>query len=127
LSTDDAKHDRIILRGMRFYAYHGVNVEERTLGQPFEVDLEAELDLSIPGMSDRREDTVSYTHLYRKVREVMEGPSRNLLEALAEAIAHGVLEGYPVKAVRVQVKKTRPPIKGAFLASAGVEIYRQRA
>ena len=126
MSTNDARHDRIILQGMRFYAYHGLNPEERTLGQPFEVDLEAEMDLTISGRSDRKEDTVSYTHLYRKVKEVMEGPSKNLLETLAETIAQRVLETYPVTAVRVQVKKTRPPIKGAFLANAGVEICRQR-
>ena len=37
--------DRIILEGMQFYSYHGGSPEERSMGQPFEVDLEAELDL----------------------------------------------------------------------------------
>ena len=34
--------DRIILEGMRFFAFHGNNPEERELGQPFVVDLELE-------------------------------------------------------------------------------------
>ena len=37
--------DRIIVEGMQFYGYHGSSPEERSLGQPFQVDLEAELDL----------------------------------------------------------------------------------
>ena len=38
--------DRIILEGMQFYGYHGVNPEERVLGQRYVVDLTADLDLS---------------------------------------------------------------------------------
>ena len=45
----EASGDRIILEGMQFYGYHGRNDEERVLGQPFEVDLEAELDLTAAG------------------------------------------------------------------------------
>ena len=41
--------DRIILTGLQFYGFHGVNPEERSLGQTFVVDLEAELDLERPG------------------------------------------------------------------------------
>ena len=118
--------DRIILEGMRFYAYHGGSQEERSLGQPFQVDMEAQLDLSVAGRSDDRDDTVSYTHLYRVVKEVMEEEPKNLLETLAEEIARRTLESFPVDAVRVQVKKTSPPIKGAVLSGAAVEVYRTR-
>ena len=44
--------DRIILKGMQFYGFHGVNPEERTLGQTYVVDLEVELDLRPAGRSD---------------------------------------------------------------------------
>ena len=57
--------DRIILKGMQFYGFHGVNPEERTLGQTYVVDLEVELDLQPAGRSDNLEDTISYTQLYR--------------------------------------------------------------
>ena len=118
--------DKIILEAMEFYGYHGGSPEERSLGQPFLVDMEAELDLSVAGKSDDRDDTVSYTHLYRVVREVMEEAPRNLLETLAEEIARRALESFPLQAVRVRVKKTRPPIKGALLSGAAVEVYRSR-
>ena len=126
--SESSRHptDRIVLEGMQFYGYHGVNAEEKSLGQPYVVDLAVEMDLSIPGKSDRLEDTVSYTHLYRSVRKVIEGESRNLLEAAAENVAIRILDEFPVKAVQVRVKKPRPPIKGSFVENAVVEIYRVR-
>ena len=119
--------DRIILEGMEFYGFHGANPEERALGQPYVVDLEVELDLRHPGGSDRLEDTVSYSHLYRTVKLVMEGESKNLLEAAAQTIADRVLMEFPVRAVRVRVKKPHPPIRGSAIDNAAVEIYRCRA
>ena len=126
--AESSRHptDRIVLEGMQFYGFHGVNAEEKSLGQPYVVDLAVEMDLSIPGKSDRLEDTVSYTHLYRSVRKVIEGESRNLLEAAAENVAIRILDEFPVKAVQVRVKKPRPPIKGSFVENAVVEIYRVR-
>ncbi|MFP6635507.1 MAG: dihydroneopterin aldolase [Dehalococcoidia bacterium] len=126
--SETSRHptDRIVLEGMQFYGFHGVNAEEKSLGQPYVVDLAVEMDLSIPGKSDRLEDTVSYTHLYRSVRKVIEGESRNLLEAAAENVAIRILDEFPVKAVQVRVKKPRPPIKGSFVENAVVEIYRVR-
>lgn len=119
--------DCIILTGMQFYGFHGVNPEERRLGQPFIVDLTAELDLEPAGASDNLADTVSYTHLYRAVRDVMEGEPYNLLEAAARNIADTVLSHQAlVSGVRVRVSKPRPPIRGSVVESAAVEIYRER-
>jgi len=126
MSESSRPPDRIIMEGMQFYGFHGVNVEERSLGQSYVVDLAVEIDLGVPGRSDRLEDTVSYTHLYRLVQKVLEGESKNLLEATAEAVAGRILEEFPVDAVQVRVKKPRPPIKGSFVENAVVEIYRVR-
>ena len=116
--------DRIVLEGMQFYGFHGANPEERALGQSYVVDLAVELDLKKPGASDSLEDTVSYPQLYRAVQGVLEGESRNLLEATAQAIADKVLGEFPVNAVRVCLKKPRPPIRGSVIDNAAVEIYR---
>ena len=45
--------DRIVLEGMQFYGFHGVNPEEQALGQSYLVDLAVELTLSQAGQSDR--------------------------------------------------------------------------
>ena len=118
--------DRILLEGMQFYAYHGVNPEERVLGQRYVVDLSVDLDLRRAGETDRLEDTVSYSHIYRTVRAVMEGEPRNLLESAAEAIADRVLAEFPVQAVSVTVKKPNPPVRGSSIEIAAVQIHRTR-
>ena len=118
--------DRIILQGMQFYGYHGVNPEERALGQSYLVDLAVELDLSQPGHTDRLEDTISYTHLYRAVQSVLEGESKNLLEAAAQSIADRLLADFPIQSVRLTVKKPHPPVKGSVIDFAAVEIFRSR-
>ena len=118
--------DRIVLKGMQFYGFHGVNPEERSMGQPYLVDLTVELDLAAPGLSDRLEDTVSYTHLYKVVKDVMEGESKNLLESTAQSITKRILDEFPVSAVHVCVQKLRPPIRGSVIDYAAVDIYRSR-
>ena len=104
--------DRIILEGMQFYGFHGVNQEERVLGQSYLVDLSVELNLSRAGDSDKLEDTVSYSGLYREVRDVVEGDPRNLLESTAQAIASRVLDKFPVRAVGCQGKEAAPAHPG---------------
>lgn len=125
-SDNSPPHDSITLEGMTFYAYHGVNPEERELGQRFVVDLTVEADLSAPGQSDELSDTVDYSEVYRAVKAVVEGETYNLLEAVAEAVARRVLASFPVVAVRARVTKPSPPIKGAVLDGVSVEVYRER-
>lgn len=119
--------DRLLLRGMEFYGYHGVRPEEKRLGQRFVVDVELETDLSAAARTDDLEQTINYSQVFGLVREVVEGPASNLLEAVAERVAEGVLARWPsVEAVRVRVKKPCAPISGGHLEYAGVEVYRQR-
>ena len=121
------QNDKITLQGMKFYGFHGVNPEEKTLGQTYLVDCEVTLDLSKAGISDNLNDTVSYTHIYRVARSVIEGESKNLLEALAESIANKVINEFKIQSIRVSVVKPNPPIKGSNINQAAVEIIRHRA
>jgi dihydroneopterin aldolase len=119
--------DEILLEGMRFYAYHGVNPEERALGQRFLVDVVMAVDLRRPGQSDDLADTVSYSDVYKVVRGIVEGEPRNLIEAVAEEIAAAILTGFPpVVRVTVTVRKPEVPMKGSLLDAAGVRITRSQ-
>ncbi len=117
--------DRILLEGMVFYGYHGASVAEKDLGQRFVVDVEIRADLAPAGLSDDLEKTVNYSRVYRLAKQVVEGPSLNLIEAVAERIAAAVLELERVEAVRVRVRKPCAPIKGSVIAAAAVEITRE--
>ena len=123
-----ADTDEILLEGMRFYAYHGVNAEERALGQRFLVDVVMAVDLRRPGQSDDLADTVSYSDVYKVVRGIVEGEPRNLIEAVAEEIAAAILTEFPpVARVTVTVRKPEVPMKGSLLDAAGVRITRWQA
>ena len=118
--------DRILLRGMVFYGYHGVNPEEKALGQRFVVDAALERDLSAAGKSDDLQETVNYAAAYQAVKAVVEGESRDLLEAVAQDIADALLDGFDISAAWVRVKKPEVAIKGSVLDYMGVEIRRER-
>mgnify|MGYP001198610202 FL=1 len=118
--------DRIVITGMRFYAYHGVLPEETRLGQEFLVDAELCLDLRGAGRDDDIRQTVNYGKVYRTVKAIVEGSTFKLIEAVAERVAAEVLAQYPnVEAVTIRVHKPRAPIPGA-LGGVMVEIQRRR-
>jgi dihydroneopterin aldolase len=117
--------DRIVLHDMVFQARHGVHPHERRDEQPFHVDVELELDLRPAGLADDLELTVDYSIVHETVRRIVESTSFRLIEALAEAIAHELLAGHPVAAVRVRVRKPRVQL-GGTLAYAAVDIERRR-
>ena len=111
--------DKILLEGMEFYAYHGVNESEKTQGQRFIVDVEMVTDLSRASESDVLRDTVNYSRVYRLVKEIVEGPSRDLIEAVAGEISGRVLQAFPIEQIRVRVSKPDVPLKGARLKGGG--------
>jgi len=118
--------DRIILADMAFFGRHGVSDEERSAEQEIDVDIELEADLARAGASDDLADTVNYSRVFDACREVVEGHSFKLLEAIAEAIATRLLADFqPVRAVTVRVRKPGVPIDGR-LEYAGVTIERRR-
>uniref|UniRef100_A0A0D9XAS2 Dihydroneopterin aldolase/epimerase domain-containing protein n=1 Tax=Leersia perrieri TaxID=77586 RepID=A0A0D9XAS2_9ORYZ len=62
----------------------------------------------------------------RIAQDVVEGPSHNLLESVAQSIANSTLLNFhQISAVRVKVEKPHVAVKGV-LDCLGVEIFRQR-
>lgn len=126
LLAPPSQWDKIYLKDMRFYGYHGVYAHEQANGQPFEVDLEMEIDLSGPARDDDLTQTVHYGSVHAKVKKVMEGRPRRLLETLSLDIIHLVMETFPtIHSVRVQVRKPKVALKG-HLSHAAVEMFRER-
>jgi dihydroneopterin aldolase len=118
--------DEIFLEGMRFYAYHGVNPEERVQGQRFVVDVRIGIDLRLAGEADDLALTVNYSAVYNRVRAIVEGPPRALIEAVAEEIASAILSEFVAEIVTVTVRKPEVAIRGAILDAAGVTVTRRR-
>lgn len=120
--------DRIVLSNMIFEGRHGVDPAERANPQPFEVDVELHLDTRPAGLSDDLTRTVDYRDVFGICRSVVEGPSRQLIETLAESIAEAVLERSAAAGtteVVVRIRKPEAPLPGQ-LDHASVEITRRR-
>ncbi|MCT2535302.1 dihydroneopterin aldolase [Aquibacillus koreensis] len=118
--------DKIYLNQMQFYGYHGLFPEENKLGQRFNVDLVLELDLGKAGQSDDMDDSINYGTVFNVTKEVVEGKSRNLVEAVAHDIAERLFSSFDkLQACTVKVYKPDPPIPGHY-QSIAIEIYRER-
>ena len=62
--------DRIVLKNMAFYGYHGNLASEQEQGQRFFVDVEIITDLTKAGQSDQLEDSINYVEVYEIVESV---------------------------------------------------------
>jgi dihydroneopterin aldolase len=117
--------DRIIVEGMTFQGTHGIHEHEQRTPQPFEVDVELALNLQPAGLSDDLTQTADYARVFDTCRQIVESTRFNLVEALAEAIAHELLAGFPADEVTIRVRKPAVDLGGPFRA-VGVEIRRRR-
>ena len=117
-------HDTIRVLGLKFTAAHGDNPEEKTVPQPFEVDVEVKCGLSAPSKSDRLEDTLDYSRIIEEVNVVMTGPHRCLLEKLAGSIVERV--GTLVAEGEITVRIRKPKVSAAVsCVTVEVEITRR--
>lgn len=118
--------DSIIIKGLRIFAYHGLNPEEQEDGQIFEIDIKANVDLQKSGQTDDIEDTVSYSKIIKTVKKVVLSENNDLIERVAQRIAEALLNEYKlIQEVKIKVKKPDAPIDADFDYTA-IEIIRRR-
>jgi len=118
--------DRIELKGIEAFGYHGVFPEERKNGQVFYADILAELDLESASNSDDLNDTVDYGAIVDLVTEDIESDPCQLIEHLGGRIADRILfEFNKINRVAVTIHKPSAPVNGNVLDIA-VTIERLR-
>jgi len=119
--------NKIIIKGLKIYAYHGVNPEEKELGQNFILDIETELDLTSAFETDNLDDTVSYAKIIKLALAVMTAEKNDLIERAAYRTAKAVLEEFnSIESVKLTLKKPDAPVK-ADIDYAAVEIELKRS
>ena len=105
--------DRIILKGMSFYGYHGTSEMERRKGQKYYMDIEMIVDLEKAGRSDKLSKALDYKQVYRLVKKMQDNKKYRLLEALAEDTAGALLDKFEeIHDITVKVRKPQPPVGG---------------
>ena len=107
------EYNVIRIKNAVFYAYHGAMEDEQNLGGKFECDVEMFSDFAAAAESDSLRKTVDYERVYGFVRDMILHQKYHLLEALASALARGILrEFHTVERVVVRIRKPHPPVKG---------------
>lgn len=106
--------DSIQLTGVRALGSHGVLASEHTEPQPFVVDVQMIVDTRLAAATDSIADTVDYGQIAQRIVHIIEGEHVDLIEKLANKIAHAILQSYRVQAVTVTVHKPQAPITVPF-------------
>ena len=111
----------ISLSNIVVFGFHGVHLEEKTLGQRFEIDLEYRLANPPLPWIDEESATVSYVDAYDIVSRVSAEKSFNLIETLGNRIIEEMRSRFSIDLIVVRIRKPSVPIKG-ILDNAGVEV-----
>lgn len=114
MSSFQTLQTSIQLQGLRFYAFHGLLPQERTVGGHYRMDVELTLTPPLRALTkDVIDDTVNYAEVYALIRRKMEEPV-NLLEHLAHRITEDLYAQFPpIQAIALRITKVTPPISGA--------------
>ena len=104
-------NDKIVIRDLEIFAFHGVFEGEKSVGQKFLVSLELSLDLSLASRNNDLTKSVHYGELCEKIEAEFKKESYDLIETACEKLCEFVLLEYDiVNEVKVIVKKPWAPI-----------------
>lgn len=107
--------DKITIKGLSLFAYHGVNPEEKEQGQTFILDIDYYLDISKPCLSDDVNDTVSYAKVVKCARKAFLSDKFDLIEKASQVVADAIFDEFePVKRVDITLKKPQAPVSAEF-------------
>lgn len=117
--------DKIKIKNLHIYAYHGVHDFEKEKGQNFYINAVAYVDTFEAGHSDKLEDTVSYSDICRVINDTFCGTKYDLIEAAAEACAENILFSFSkIRKIDIEICKPEAPIEMEF-ETVSVEISRE--
>ena len=118
--------DRISIKNLKVFAYHGVLPEEKRKGQYFYLDIELMGDYFLVCMTDNVEDTVNYDEVCNCAYRAMTAQSFDLIERAAHVVCETILKEFDkVTEVEVTLKKPHAPVK-CDIEYAAVTIRRGR-
>lgn len=107
--------DKIYIKGLEIFAYHGVNPEEKRDGQTFILDITLYADLGRARATDDLKDTVNYAAVRKTVQRAFTLESYDLIERAAQIVCEAILREHPrVEKVGLLLKKPEAPMNAKF-------------
>ncbi|MCE5221132.1 MAG: 2-amino-4-hydroxy-6-hydroxymethyldihydropteridine diphosphokinase [Clostridium sp.] len=118
--------DKMYIRELELFGFHGVFEEEKRLGQKFILSLELDLDLKSAGKTGDLAKSVHYGELCEKVDKEFVRESYELIETVALNLADFILNEYTIiNGVKVFLKKPWAPVRKS-LDTVEIMIERKR-
>lgn len=118
--------DKITIKGLKLFAYHGVNPDEKEKGQHFIFDIDYYVNIAKACHNDSINDTVSYAAVVSVISKAFTAEKYDLIERAAQAAADAVLDSFEdIFKVEITLKKPDAPINADFDYVA-VSITRER-
>lgn len=103
--------DQLIIKNLELFGFHGVNAEEKVMGQKFIIDAKITLDLSEAGDLDSLDTAINYAKLCHELQDEFRSTKHNLIEKAATVLCEYILHNYPmVLEVDLTIKKPWAPI-----------------
>lgn len=119
--------DKIIIKGLKVFAYHGVNLEEKRDGQNFLLDVILYTSLERAGQTDNVVDTISYSEASKIIVKTMQNKPYDLLETIANKIVNELFFKFDkLEGVKIKLVKPEAPMNLMF-ETMGIEIHRKRS
>lgn len=117
------KNSYIHLKDLRFYAFHGVLPQEKSVGAYFILNICVKVDVERAVLTDELSDTVSYADIYQIAKEEMQVTSK-LLEHVAGRICKRLYQEFSsVEAVDITIEKENAPIGTGAQGLAGITLH----
>jgi 7,8-dihydroneopterin aldolase/epimerase/oxygenase len=110
------------LAGLHVFGYHGVEEEEKRLGQLFLFDVQ--MEVGIRGANDRLDEAIDYTQVAAAIREISHAERFDLIEALASRTADVLFERFRPERIRVRVRKPQVKPAGMTVDYSAVTVER---
>jgi dihydroneopterin aldolase len=113
---------KILIDSLELHGFHGWHKHEGEFGQHFMVDLDMLVDIAEAERTDQLAAALDYGAVIAATRRLFGERRHRLLEAVAMAVARGLLREFPrVEEITIRVKKLAPPVPDR-LAFAGVQV-----
>lgn len=123
MATMTFKNSYIHLKDLRFYAFHGVLPQEKSVGAYFILNICVKVDVERAALTDELSDTVSYADIYQIAKEEMQVTSK-LLEHVAGRICKRLYQEFSsVEAVNITIEKENAPIGTGAQGLAGITLH----
>ena len=116
---------KIFVEGIKIYAYHGCFKEETAIGTHFLVNVQLDVDLTKPSLTDNIGDTVNYQSVFQVVKDEMAIPSK-LLEHVSKRIIDALFNQFPaIENIQLKVAKLNVPL-GGHIDQVSVQLEEHR-